>query len=93
MVQPDSPQMTIWRIHIACWKPKSTNPHSEYVIPTAFPQQQSLKERTSMLRYTYVFVEQNKHGYDQFVIQKEEEILISARCFLVCGSSVSHAET
>ena len=24
--------MTIWRIRIACWMPKATNTHSEYVI-------------------------------------------------------------
>jgi hypothetical protein len=29
MVQPDRPQMTIWRIRIACWIPKATNKHSE----------------------------------------------------------------
>ena len=28
--------MTIWRMWIACWIPKATNIHSEYVIPIAF---------------------------------------------------------
>ena len=32
MVQSDRPQMTIWRTRIACWLPKGTNTHSEYVI-------------------------------------------------------------
>jgi len=27
---------------------------TEYVIPNAFPQQQWLQERTSLLRYTYI---------------------------------------
>jgi len=31
--EPCRPQMTIWRMHIACWIPKSTSTHSEYVIP------------------------------------------------------------
>jgi hypothetical protein len=48
------PQMTIWRMRIACWIPKATNTHSEYVILIAFPLQQSLYERASMLRCTYV---------------------------------------
>ena len=26
------PQMTIWRMRTACWKPKAKNTHSEYVI-------------------------------------------------------------
>ena len=26
-VQPDRPQMTIWRMRIACWIPKATNTH------------------------------------------------------------------
>ena len=37
-VEPDRPQMTIWRMHIACWITKATNTHSECVIHVAFPQ-------------------------------------------------------
>ena len=40
VAQPDRPQMTIWRIRISCWIPKTTNTHSEYVIVIAFPLQQ-----------------------------------------------------
>jgi len=29
MVEADRPQMTIWRMHFACWITKSTNTHSE----------------------------------------------------------------
>ena len=53
MVQRGRPQMTIWRMRIACWIPKDTNTHSEYVIRIAFPLQQWLHERASLLRYTY----------------------------------------
>jgi hypothetical protein len=42
------PQMTIWRIRIACWIPKVTNAHLEYVTLIAFPLQQLLHERASM---------------------------------------------
>ena len=49
VVQPGSPQMTIWRMRIACWIPKATNTHSEHVILIAFPLQQWLRERASML--------------------------------------------
>jgi len=52
-VQPDRPQMTIW-LRIACWIPKATDTHSEYVIRTVFPLQQRLHERASILRYTYI---------------------------------------
>jgi len=31
MVQTYTPQMTIWRMRIACWITKVTNTHSEYV--------------------------------------------------------------
>ena len=41
------------RMRIACWIAKSTNTHSEYVIPIAFPLQQWLLKRAPMLRYTY----------------------------------------
>jgi hypothetical protein len=50
-VQPDRPQMAIWRMCIATWLPKDTNTHSEHVILTAFPLQQWLRERATMLRY------------------------------------------
>ena len=43
----------IWRMRIACWVNKPTNTHSECVILIAFPIQQWLQERTSVLRYTY----------------------------------------
>ena len=46
IVQPDMPQMTTWRMRIACWIPKATNTHSEYVILIAFPLQQCLHDVT-----------------------------------------------
>jgi hypothetical protein len=46
--------MTIRRIRIACWIPMVTNTHSVCVILIAFPLQQRLHERASMLPYTYV---------------------------------------
>jgi hypothetical protein len=39
----------IWRMHVACWVPKTTNTHSKYVILIAFPLQQWLRERSSVL--------------------------------------------
>jgi hypothetical protein len=45
--------MTIWRVRIACWIPNATNIHLEYVILIAFPLQQWLQERASVLPYTY----------------------------------------
>jgi hypothetical protein len=44
---------TIRRMRIACWIPKATDTHSEYVILTAFPQAQWFRERALLLRYTY----------------------------------------
>jgi hypothetical protein len=43
--------MTIWRTRIACWIPKATNTYSEYVPLIAFPLQQWLHERVSVLSY------------------------------------------
>ena len=37
IVQRDRPQMTIWRMRIACRIPKAIDTYSEYVILTAFP--------------------------------------------------------
>jgi len=46
--------VTIWHMRIACWIPKATNTHLEYVIIIVFPLQQWLHERASMLRYRYI---------------------------------------
>jgi len=46
--------VTIWVMRFACWIPKATNTHSQYVMLIAFPLQQWLNERVSMLRYTYI---------------------------------------
>jgi len=54
MEQPGRPQVTIWRMHIACCVHKATDTHSEYVILIALPQQQWLHECALMLRHTYV---------------------------------------
>ena len=53
-VQPDRPQIIIWRMRITCWIPKATDIHLEYILLIAFPPQQWLHERASMLRYTYI---------------------------------------
>jgi hypothetical protein len=42
IIEPDRPQMSIWRMRIACWIPKATYTESEYVILNAFPLQQWL---------------------------------------------------
>jgi len=36
IVQPDRPQMTIWRVRIALWIPKATNTNLQYVILILF---------------------------------------------------------
>jgi hypothetical protein len=44
----------IRRMRCACWIPKATDTRSECVILIAFPRQQWLRERTLVLRYTYI---------------------------------------
>jgi hypothetical protein len=44
----------IRRMRFACWITKATNTHSECVILTAFPWQQWLRERASMLHYMHI---------------------------------------
>jgi hypothetical protein len=44
----------IRRMRFACWATKATDTHSEYVTPTVFSRQLWLRERASILRYTYV---------------------------------------
>jgi hypothetical protein len=49
IIERDRPQITM---RIVCWIPKTTNAHSEFVILIAFPLQEWLRERASMLRYS-----------------------------------------
>jgi hypothetical protein len=58
-VEPDRLQMTMWRMRIACWIPKDTNTHSEYVILIDFPLQHWLHGRASMLRIYTQTVQQD----------------------------------
>jgi hypothetical protein len=54
IVERGRPQKATWFMRIACWIPKATNTHSQYVTLVAFPLQQWLNERTPLLRYTYI---------------------------------------
>jgi hypothetical protein len=54
IVEPGRPQMTVWRMRIACFIPKATNTHSACVILIVFPMQRWLQEGPLMLRYTYI---------------------------------------
>ena len=49
VVEQDRPQMTTWHMCIACWIPKVTNTHSDYIILIDFPLQQQLHEHGSVL--------------------------------------------
>ena len=44
----------IRRMRFPCWIPKAADTHSECAILTAFPRQQWLYDRFSMLRYAYI---------------------------------------
>jgi hypothetical protein len=50
VLQPDSPQMTIWRMRITCWISETTDTHPEYVIFISFTRQKWTRELASMLR-------------------------------------------
>jgi hypothetical protein len=49
MAGQDTDDSIIRRMRFACWINKATDTHSEYVILIAFPRQQWLRERASML--------------------------------------------
>jgi len=60
IVEPDRPQMTIWRVHFASWICKATNTYSENVILIALPRRQWLRERplsvTLHVHYPLLFI-------------------------------------
>ena len=52
-VQRGRPRITIQRMRIACWIPRTTNTNTDCVTLIAFPLQQLLHECHLMLRYIY----------------------------------------
>ena len=54
IVEPDRPQMTIWRMRIARWINTVTETHSEYEILIAFRRQHWLRKGSSVLRTVLV---------------------------------------
>ena len=73
-VERGRPEMTIRRMRIACWIPKATNTHTGCVILIAFPLQQWLHERASMLRYTYIACFVLYHSY--FIIDEDIDVFV-----------------
>jgi len=54
IVKPDRPQMAIWRMRFPCRITKlKIQTHAQYLILIAFPQQQWLRERNIVVRYTF----------------------------------------
>ena len=55
-VKPDRPQMTIWRMRVACWIPKSSNTRSEYVNSYCFysATKVTLKRSSVVFMRTYI---------------------------------------
>jgi len=58
--------MIIWRMRTARCTPKATNTHSEYVTLFAFPLQQWLYERASILRCVIPVVCRKTNGEVNF---------------------------
>jgi hypothetical protein len=52
-VELGRPQIKIWRTRVALSIPKTTNTHSYYVMCIAFPLQQWLHQRASMLQVRF----------------------------------------
>ena len=64
-------------MRIACWILKATNTHSECVILNAFPIQQWLQERASILRHTDTDKSLARRGRKQATATDDFEFHIS----------------
>jgi len=51
IVRQVSDEYIIWSWRFACWMTKATDTLSKYVLLKAFPRQQWLRERASILRF------------------------------------------
>jgi hypothetical protein len=81
------PPMTIWCMCITCCIPKATNTHTGCAILIAFPQEQWLHERASMLHYTYntlpVLLVICHHSTGNFAFIQENDLMqVTLRCVL-----------
>ena len=54
-LEPERPQITIWRMRIACWIPKATNTLSKYIILIGFPLQQCFSKYLTKLMHKICF--------------------------------------
>jgi hypothetical protein len=64
-VEPGRPQMTMWRMRIACWVPKATNTYSEYALLVDFPLQHLWHEISSMLTLIRTLLVLLKHIFNK----------------------------
>jgi hypothetical protein len=55
IVKPGRPQVTIWRIRIACWLAKSTKTHSEYITQGFSIAKLVPGTRLNITLYSYVY--------------------------------------
>ena len=85
MVQPDRPQVTIWRMRIACWITKATNLRAEYVILTVFSTTSAVA-RTRLTVTSYVGwcqiwsdVWEEKHKYFFFPVRFMSACVVKQR--------------
>ena len=78
------PKISIWRMLIACWIPKVTNTHSEYVILIAFPLQQRLNHRALLLRHSALYALFSNSTHDKrnsHTLSVQNLVLGRSTCF------------
>jgi hypothetical protein len=79
------------RMRSACRITKAVDTHSEHVILTAFPRQQKLRERSSVLRYTFIdsLVVSSDVTLSSMQVLKAQDHPIYLRAFCAFGHDVS----
>ena len=70
-------QMKIWGMRISCWMPMTTSTCSVCVTLTAFPLQQWLYERISVLLYTCIACLMFSHRYNKYKTSGIRHVSIS----------------
>jgi len=75
---------------MACWIPKATNTHSDYVTCIAFLLQQWLHKRASLLRYTYIVCLVKIHFSNLHIVHSRQiaqalsSIALNEQIFCMC---------
>jgi hypothetical protein len=75
---------TIWRMRFTCWITRASDTHSGFVLIIYFPWKHWLRERASVLHYTYTYIDSLQFIRPNIYAPKCERSLLHVSALLEC---------